>query len=99
MKKLITKNKKLCLEFKTNENQYFVLKSIFQNSNFFTLIRWNAFGFFKALSEATSKVSVSFRCIYTINRKRFNNLAPFSRQILLKLIQSGKVCGLKKSSW
>ena len=99
MKKLILKDKKLRLELKKQEKQYFVLKSIFQNSNFFILIRWNAYLHFKALGETSSKVSTSFRCVYTINRKRFSSLAPFSRYIFIKLIQSGKVSGLKKSSW
>ena len=99
MKKLIIKDKKLRLELKKQEKYYFVLKSIFQNSNFFMLIRWNAFVYLKALGERNSNISTSFRCVYTINRKRFNSLAPFSRYVFIKLIQSGKISGLKKSSW
>ena len=99
MKKLIIKDKKFRLELKKQEKHYFVLKSIFQNLNFFMLIRWNAYLRLKALGETSSKVSTSFRCVYTINRKRFSSLAPFSRYVFLKLIQSGKVSGLKKSSW
>jgi ribosomal protein S14 len=99
MKKLIIKDKKLRLEFKKQEKYYFILKSIFQNSNFFMLIRWNAYLRLKALSETNSKVSILPRCLYTINRKRFNSLAPFSRYVFIKLIQSGKISGLKKSSW
>ena len=99
MKKLIVDDKKLRLKLKSQEKQYFIFKSIFQNSNFFTLIRWNAYLRLKAMSEASSKISTSFRCVYTINRKRFNSLAPFSRYIFLKLIQSGKVSGFRKSTW
>ena len=99
MKKLIIKDKKGRLELKKQEKYYFILRSIFQNSNFFMLIRWNAYLCLKALGETSSKVSTSFRCVYTINRKRFNRLAPFSRYVFLKLIQSGKVSGFKKSSW
>jgi len=99
MKKLIIKDKKLRSDLKKQEKYYFILKSIFQNSNFFMLIRWNAYLRLKTLSETNSKVSISPRCLYTINRKRFNSLAPFSRYIFLKLIQSGKISGLKKSSW
>ena len=99
MKKLIVKDKRLRLEVKNQEKQYFIFKSIFQNSNFFTLIRWNAYFRLKVMSETSSKISSSFRCVYTINRKRFNNLAPFSRYVFLKLIQSGKVSGFKQSSW
>jgi ribosomal protein S14 len=99
MKKLIIKDKKLRLTLKTQEKQYFILKAIFRNSNLFVLIRWNAYIRLKMLCENGSKVSTSPRCIYTVNRKRFNSLAPFSRYILLKLIRSGKLSGVRKSSW
>ena len=99
MKKLLVKDKKLRFALKKQERYYFVLKSIFQNSNFFVLIRWNAYFRLKVLGEANSKISTSPRCVYTINRKRFNRLAPFSRYVFLKLIRSGKVSGVKKSSW
>lgn len=99
MKKLIIKDKKLRSELKKQEKQYFILKSIFQNSKLFVLIRWNAYRHLKTLSEINSKISKSFRCVYTINRKRFNSLTPFSRHVFIKLVQSGQISGLKKSSW
>lgn len=99
MKKLIIKDKKLRVRLKKQEKQYFILKTIFQNSNLFTLIRWNAYLRLKNLCETSSKVSTSPRCVYTINRKRFNSLAPFSRYLVLKLIRTGKVHGVRKSSW
>ena len=99
MKKLITKDNKLRLKLKLQEKQSFVLKTIFQNSNLFTLIRWNAYFQLKKFGEISSKVSTSPRCLHTINRKRFNTLAPFSRYVLLKLIRSGKISGVRKSHW
>ena len=99
MKKLITKDKKLRLQLKKQEKQYFALKAIFQNSNLFMLIRWNAYLKLKTISEKNSEISIIPRCVYTINRKRFNNLAPFSRYVFLKLVRSGKLTGLRKSSW
>lgn len=99
MKKLITKDRKLCLKVKTQEKQLFILKIISQNSNLFILIRWNAYLKLKRLSEMGSKVSISPRCLHTINRKRFNVLAPFSRYVFLKLIRSGKISGTRKSNW
>lgn len=99
MKKLIVKDKKLRLKLKTQEKQFFILKTILQNSNLFTLIRWNAYLQLKTLGESNSEVSVSSRCLYTINRKRFNTLTPFSRYVFLKLIRSGKISGIRKSSW
>lgn len=99
MKKLITKDNKLRLTLELQEKQIFILKTIFQNSNLFTLIRWNAYRRLKKLSKISSKISISSRCLHTINRKRFNTLAPFSRYVLLKLIRSGKISGLRKSHW
>jgi len=99
MKKLLEKDKNLRLNIKKIEKQHFVLKHIFKNSNFFTLIRWNAFSKLKTLSLLGSKVSLSSRCLKSINKKKFNKLTTFSRHIFLKLIRSGGVSGIQKSSW
>lgn len=99
MKNQRSKHEKNIFRLKNQENKYFILKSICQNFGFFTLLRWNAYSFLIFLVETTSKVSISFRCVYTINRKRFNTLAPLSRHVLLKLIRTGNISGLKKSSW
>ena len=99
MKKLIIKDKKLRLGLKAQNKQYFILKTIFQNSNLFALVRWNAYLKLKILGQTNSKVATSPRCVYTVNRKRFNALAPFSRYVFLKLIRSGQITGARKSSW
>ena len=99
MKKLIIKDKKLRLRLKNQEKQCFVLKAIFQNSNLFALIRWNAYRRLKNLCKTSPKVSISPRCVYTVNKKRFSTLAPFSRYIFLKLIKSGRISGFQKSNW
>nr|WAK85000.1 ribosomal protein S14 [Amicula sp. isolate GU52X-4 cfCalB7] len=99
MKKLLEKNKKLRLKLNKIEYKHFILKSIFKNFNFFDLIRWNAFLKLKKLSKKSSKISISNRCLYSINKKRFNKYSPFSRHIFLKLIRSGSINGLQKSSW
>lgn len=99
MKKLTVKDKKLVGKLKTQEQKHFVLKAIYHNSNFFTLIRWNAYLRLKSLGEKSSKVSIQFRCLYTVNRERFHVLVPFSRHVFLKLVRSGKVSGFRKSSW
>lgn len=98
MKKLLEKDKSLRLKIKKVEKQQFILKSIFKNFNFFVLIRWNAFLKLKALSKNNSKVSVSPRCVSTINRKRFNKLTNFSRHTFFKLLKSGDISGFQKSS-
>jgi len=99
MKKLIEKDKKLRLEIKKIEKQHYILKSIFKNFNFFTLIRWNAFLKLKNLTKTNSSVALSYRCLTSVNKKRFNKLTVFSRHIYLKLIRSGNISGLQKSSW
>jgi ribosomal protein S14 len=99
MKKLLVKDKKLRYKLTNLEKQHLVLKSIFKNLNFFTLIRWNAFIKLHNLSASGNKNSLSNRCLHSINRKRFNKLTNFSRHTFLKLIRSGQITGLKKSSW
>ena len=99
MKKLIVKDKKLRLKLKAQEKQYFILKTIFQNTNLFSLVRWNAYVKLKLLTKNNSFVSISPRCVYTINKKRFNSVTPFSRYVLLKLIRSGKLSGFRKANW
>ncbi len=99
MKKLIEKDKKLRLKIKNFEKQHFILKSIFKNFNFFVLIRWNAFLKIKNLIQKSFTVSISPRCLISINKKRYNKLTTFSRHIFLKLIRSGNISGIKKASW
>ena len=99
MKKLLEKDKKLRLLIKKVEKKNFILKSIFRNLNFFILIRWNSFLKLKTLTKGNSYVSLSPRCLYTINKKRFNKLTPFSRHVFLKLIRSGQISSIQKASW
>jgi ribosomal protein S14 len=99
MKKLIQKDIKLRNNVSINETKYFILKSIIKNLNFFTLIRWKAFLKLKELTQNASKVSITPRCLVSINKKRFNKLTSFSRHIFLKNIRAGRINGIKKSSW
>jgi ribosomal protein S14 len=99
MKKLLEKDKKLRQHILINEKKHFILKSIIKNFNFFTLIRWNAFLKLKTLTKSSSKVSTVNRCLYSINKKRFNKLTGFSRHVFLKAIRSGSIIGIKKASW
>lgn len=99
MKKLLEKDKKHRLKIGVVEQQNFILKSIFKNLNYFTLIRWNAFLKLKKSSKNSSKISTINRCVYTVNKKRFNKHTLFSRYVFLKLIRSGDINGMQKSSW
>jgi len=99
MKKLLEKDKKTRLNLNTNEKTFLVLMSIFRNLNFLSLIRWNAFLKLKTLKQKSSAISLSNRCLNSFNKKRFNKLTNFSRNIFLKLIRSGHIYGFKRSSW
>jgi ribosomal protein S14 len=100
MKKLLEKDKKTRIDFKNLETQNFILKFIFKNNNFLLLIRWQAFVKLRTLmSKKNSKISVSQRCLYTINKKNFNKKTFFSRHLYLKQIRSGELYGIKKLSW
>jgi hypothetical protein len=100
MKKLLEKDKAARTQIKEIEIKNIVFKSIFQNLNFLVLTRWNAFIKLSDLSSThRTKNSLTNRCVYSINKKRHNKLTNFSRQIFLKLIRSGQISSLKKSSW
>jgi ribosomal protein S14 len=99
MKALVEKDKILRLNLTKIENKHFILKSIIKNFNLFILIRWNAFLRLNLLTKLKSKVSITNRCVYSYNKKRFNKLTSFSRHVFLKKIRSGEINGLKKSSW
>lgn len=100
MKKLKEKDKKTRVNFNNLEKQHFILKSIFSNLNFFILIRWNAFLKLESLIvRGNSKISTTYRCLNSSNKKRFNKLTTFSRNTFLKLIRSGHISGMQKSTW
>lgn len=97
MKKLIAKDQKLRAKLKAQNKRYFVLKTIYQNSNLPQLIRWNAYFKLDKFGSKSSIVSISSKCIYTKNKKSFNKVVPFSRHIFLKLIRFGKLSGIRKT--
>lgn len=99
MRKILEKDKKIRSNLKNIEKQHFILKAIFKNFNYFVLVRWIAFLKLKALTASNSKVSMSNKCLYSINKKRFNKLTTFSRHVFLKQIRSGNIVGIQKSSW
>lgn len=99
MKKLIEKDKKLRKIIKHLDKEFFVLKSIFKNLNFSTLVRWKALLELKTLGAKNSKVSLSPKCLLTLNKKKYNKLTFFSRHVFLKLIRKGFIPTAKKASW
>lgn len=100
MKKLIEKDKILRKKIENIDKQYFILKAIYKNFNFITLIRWNSIIKLTYLvSSQNSRTSLVNRCVVSVNKKRVNKLTNLSRHIFLKSIRFGKLNGMKKSSW
>lgn len=99
MKKLFAKDKKNRETVKELELKHFVLKQISTNSNFLKTTRWNAVHKLSSLPKRGSKTMLSNRCVKTINKKTFHKFTNFSRTVFLKLVKSGNVSGLRKSSW
>jgi len=99
MKKLIEKDRKFRNKAKLIEKKHFIFKFIFKNFNFFILIRWFALLKLKLLTKNSSKISIVNRCLLGINKKRYNKLTVFSRHIFIKLIQTGSIAEMYKSSW
>lgn len=82
-----------------SETDLFVYKSIFKNSNYSNNIRWNALLNVSSLPKNSSKVRLNKRCTISGRKSSFNSLYKFSRLVFLRLVRSGEISGLKKSSW
>lgn len=99
MKKLFTKDQRNRRVVKHLELEHFILKQISTNSNFLKTVRWNALSKLSNLSKQGSKTVLSNRCVRTINKKAFHKFTNFSRTVFLKLLKTGQVSGIRKSSW
>lgn len=99
MKKLFAKDKENRRTVKQLELQHFILKQISMNSNFLKTVRWNAIYKLSDFNKQGSKTVLSNRCVKTINKKTFHKFTNFSRTVFLKLIKSGQISGIRKSSW
>ena len=99
MKKILTRDYKNRKLIKQLELKKFILKQLSINSNLLISTRWKAYHKLHNFSKKNSKVSLSNRCIKTINRKTFHKFTKFSRIIFLKLAKLGKISYLRKSSW
>lgn len=99
MKKILVKDKQLRIYLRNYEKIFFVLNCIANNSNFSKFVRWKAILKIKIINYHKSKSLLTNRCIETINKKRFNKLTQYSRQLFIRLIREGKIYGFQKSSW
>lgn len=99
MKKIFSKDKQNRKTLKQLELNHFILKQISTNQNFLKTTRWNALYELSSLPKESSKTILSNRCIKTINKKTFHKFTNFSRTVFLKLVKSGQISGMRKSSW
>lgn len=99
MKKLLEKDKKVRKTIYIFEKKKFILKSIYQNLNFFNLIRWKAYLNLNLLPTKSSKTLITNRCVKTIHKKKFNKLTNFSRIVFLKLVKLNQLNNIYKGSW
>lgn len=99
MKKLFAKDQKNRQIVKKLELKNFILKQISTNSNFSRVTQWNALSKLSSLTKKKSKTVLSNRCVKTINKKTFHKFTNFSRTVFLKLVKSGHISGMRKSSW
>lgn len=99
MKKLFAKDRENRKKVKQLELEHFILKQISTNSNFLKIVRWNALYKLSNLPKKSSKTVLSNRCIKTVNKKTFHKFTNFSRTVFLKLVKSGYISGVRKSSW
>ena len=99
MKKIFAKDKETRKNIQKIELEHFILKRISNDSNFSKLIKWNLLYKLSNFSKKGSKTYITNRCVKTINKKTFNKLSNFSRMVFFKLIKSGYISGMRKSSW
>ena len=99
MKKIFIKDTKNRKNIKQLELEHFILKQISNNSNFSKIIKWNSLKKLSHLPKRSSKTYISNRCVKTINKKTFNKFSNFSRTVFFKLVKSGEISGMRKSSW
>jgi len=100
MKKQLQKDIKIRKFFKKLELTSCILKSMVKNESFSLLLKWNAIKKLSSLPINSNKTRFVNRCVITRRKAKFNKIfKKFSRLSFLRLVRSGYVVGLKKSSW
>lgn len=100
MQKKSQKDKKIRKFFYQQELIQTFTKSIIRNQNLSLIMKLNAILKLSNFSGNYNQTRFVNRCILTNRKAKFNNIfKKFSRLSLLRLARSGKISGLKKSSW
>ena len=99
MKKQIKKNINQRYLFNQQEKHRLILKSITQNLNFKTNIRWKMQIKLIKLSKNSSVTRIKNRCILTGRARSVSRFFKLSRIQLRQLASEGLLPGLSKASW
>jgi len=99
MKYLLEKDKKRRKLINKYELKRLFLKSISFNCNLPVTIRWKAGLKLSELPKDSSKIRLKNRCVLTNRSKGVYSSLKISRIELRNLASTGKISGLKKSSW
>lgn len=95
MNKLIQSDKKKRINYLKFEKKKFILKNIFKNINFISLIRFNSFLLLANFPRSSYKTQIKNRCILTGRRSILNKKYRFSRLIFMELARNGFISGIK----
>ena len=96
MKKILEKDKNIRKKIKYFEKKIFILKAIYNNSCLTSLIRLTALQHLHKFPNRSSKTFINNLCVFTINKKKLNKLANFSRIIFRKLATKKLFSGIHK---
>ena len=99
MKKQIKKNKIQRKQFKKYELKRLILKSIVNNINFTTNVRWSAQTQFQYFPVLSSKTRIKNICVLTGRTKSIYKKFKLSRIQLKKWASLGFLPGISQSSW
>ena len=100
MKKKLQKDIKIRKIFNQQELNHIMLKSIVKNENLSLIVKWNAISKLSNFSGGQNKTRFVNRCVLNNGKAKFNRIfKKFSRLSFLSIARSGKISGLKKSSW
>lgn len=100
MNKFIHKDNNNRKIFYRVENQNFIKKVIFHNSNIKNSFKLKSnFELFNSVNSNLFKVSLNSRCVLTGRSSKIAKNLNFSRISFLRLARSGCVPGLHKYSW
>ena len=100
MKKKLQKDIKIKKHFNQQELNYLILKSLVKNENLPFTTKCNAILKLSIFFKSQNKTQFINRCLLSNGKAKYNRVfKKFSRLSFLLLARSGKISGLKKSSW